>query len=102
MENAKKRCIVFEMLRSVPRGCVVTYAALAAASGTHPRAVAAFMRGNTNPVGVPCFRVVMSDGRVGGYSAPGGLARKEELLKIDGISVVEGRVDLGKYLHHFK
>ncbi len=96
-----KRDLVFSLLRSVPEGRVVTYAGLAGAAGTHPRAVAAFMRGNLDPVGVPCFRVVMSDGRIGGYSAPGGPARKEELLGKSGIRVLNGRVDLEKCLHHF-
>jgi O-6-methylguanine DNA methyltransferase len=92
---------VFSLLRQVPKGRVATYAGLAKAAGTHHRAVASFMRSNPDPGGTPCFRVVMSDGRLGGYSGPGGTRRKAELLEKDGIEVRDGRVDLRKHLHAF-
>ena len=96
-----RRDLVFSLLKSVPSGSVVTYASLARAAGTHPRAVAAWMRGNRDPEGVPCFRVVMSDGRIGGYSAPGGPAMKEELLRKSGVMVERGRIDIVRHLYRF-
>jgi len=64
-----KRDLVFSLLKTVPDGRVVTYAGLARAAGNSPRAIAAYMRGSLDPAGIPCFREVMSDGRLGGYSA---------------------------------
>jgi O-6-methylguanine DNA methyltransferase len=96
-----KRETVYALLKKVPEGMVTTYLELAKAARTHPRAVAAFMRTNSDPVKVPCFRVVRSNGEIGGYSAKGGAREKAELLERDGIEIWGGKVDLGKYLHRF-
>ena len=92
---------VYELLGTVPRDKVTTYSELARAAGTHPRAVAIFMKTNSDPMGVECFRVVMSDGKIGGYSASGGDKMKEYLLRRSGIGVKDGKVDLVKHLHRF-
>jgi methylated-DNA-[protein]-cysteine S-methyltransferase len=96
-----KRELVYDLLKNVPKERVTTYMELAKAASTHPRAVAAFMRTNDDPVKVPCFRVVRSSGGVGGYSAEGGIRKKAELLKRDGIVISDGKIDLDKYLHRF-
>ncbi|MBN2331131.1 MAG: MGMT family protein [Candidatus Aenigmarchaeota archaeon] len=96
-----KREIVFKLLKKVPRDKVTTYAELARAAGTHPRAVAVFMRDNRDPANVPCFRVVRSSGEVGGYSAAGGAMKKADLLEREGIRVTAGKVDLARHLHRF-
>ena len=44
---------------------------------------------------MPCHRVVRSDGRVGGYV--GGVKRKIELLRSEGVEVKDGKVDLRLY-----
>lgn len=96
-----KRELVYDLLNKVPKNRVTTYMELAKAAGTHPRAVAVFMRTNHDPVKVPCFRVVRSSGEIGGYSAEGGIRKKAELLKRDGINISGGKIDLDKYLHRF-
>ena len=96
-----KRELVYSLLRKVPKDKVTTYAELARAAGTHPRAVAAFMKTNKDPEGVPCFRVVRSDGGMGGYSGPGGARKKRELLERQGIPVRNGKLDLERHLHRF-
>ena len=89
---------VYELLKQVPKDMVTTYKELAKAAGTHQRAVAVYMRTNSDPVNIPCFRVIMSDGRLGGYGdSP---AKKEELLRKSGIEVRNGKVD-PKYVHMF-
>tara|TARA_B100000470_G_C19447479_1_gene240090 strand:+ start:28 stop:300 length:273 start_codon:yes stop_codon:yes gene_type:complete len=73
----------------IPRGEVVTYSQIAEKIG-HPksaRAVANACGANPNPIVVPCHRVIRSDGELGGYSGPGGIKQKRELLENEGISI---------------
>lgn len=82
---------VWRALCRIPRGTTITYAELAKRVGKPRavRAVASAVGKNPFAPAVPCHRVVRSDGSLGGYSAPGGLRRKRELLKREGI--VPGR-----------
>ena len=75
MKTGKKE-LVYSLLKKVPENNVTTYKELAKAAGTHPRAVAVFMKMNKNPEKIPCFRVVRSDGEIGGYSGPGGVKKR--------------------------
>ncbi|MBI4142986.1 MGMT family protein [Candidatus Uhrbacteria bacterium] len=80
-------------LRSIPRGRVVTYAALARRFGTSPRAIGSIMRANRDPKMYPCYKVVASDGALTGYSGCGGIAQKRRLLRADGVQFTpDGRV----------
>jgi methylated-DNA-[protein]-cysteine S-methyltransferase len=77
---------VYEAARSIPPGSTRTYGELAAEVGEpgEARAVGAAMARNPVPLVVPCHRVVAADGRLGGFSAPGGVATKRRLLEIEG------------------
>jgi len=44
---------------------------------------------------IPCHRIVGSDGRLTGFSAPGGLDLKASLLKLEGIPTEQGKVRVG-------
>lgn len=101
MSKRKGRELVYSLLKKVPKNKVTTYAELARVAGTHPRAVAVFMLTNKDPAKIPCFRVVRSDGEIGGYSAPGGAKKKIELLKMNGIEIAKGKINMKKYLHRF-
>ncbi|NIO20441.1 MAG: methylated-DNA--[protein]-cysteine S-methyltransferase [Candidatus Aenigmarchaeota archaeon] len=92
---------VYEFLRKVPKGRVTTYKELAKASGTHPRTVGLLMKKNKDPVNIPCYKVVRSDGSLGGYSAEGGVKTKIRLLRRDGIEIRNGKINLKKYLFKF-
>ena len=84
---------VWAMTARVPAGKVTTYAAIARALGTTGyRAVGNALNKNPYAPGVPCHRVVGSDGRLTGFA--GGLAKKERLLKDEGVAVTRGRADL--------
>jgi methylated-DNA-[protein]-cysteine S-methyltransferase len=85
-------------LQKIPKGKVTTYRILAKKLGVHPRTVAALCKMN-NPAEAPCYKVVMSDGRLGGYSGTGGVRRKERLLCADGIIIKKGRVDLKRFIY---
>ena len=70
-------------LSKIPKGETRTYKEIAIAIG-HPksaRAVANACGKNPQPIKIPCHRVIKSDGKLGGYSAPGGTATKRRLLK---------------------
>jgi methylated-DNA-[protein]-cysteine S-methyltransferase len=74
---------VLEACRLIPPGRTLCYGDLASRvrSPRAARAVGQVMATNRVPIVVPCHRVVAACGRLGGFSAPGGLATKERLLR---------------------
>ena len=88
------------LLKKIPKGKVVTYKELARVCRTSPRAVGRIMAANLDPIGFPCYKVVSSSGDLGGYSGPGGLKRKRQLLEWDGIRFENGRISK-EYFHRF-
>ncbi len=91
---------VYEFLKKVPEGRVVTYGLVARAIG-RPRAarqVGNALHRNPTPVVVPCHRVVNREGRLAPAFAFGGIEKQAELLRGEGVEVKDGYVDLGKYL----
>jgi methylated-DNA-[protein]-cysteine S-methyltransferase len=88
---------VYEALRLVPSGATVTYGDLGAQVGNARAARAVGQAVGRNPfaVIVPCHRVVAAGGRLGGFSAPGGVATKRAILRIEGAPVVGGLGDSG-------
>ncbi len=83
---------VYAVVGQVPRGRVTTYRLIASALGNPRgcRAAGNALNRNPDPVGVPCYRVVKSDGTLGGYN--GGLPEKIRRLRADGIEVRDNRV----------
>lgn len=59
---------VWRGIAAIPCGQTLTYAALAAAVGSGPRAVGNACGANPYPVVVPCHRVVASGGNLGGFA----------------------------------
>ncbi|MBB4066089.1 methylated-DNA--[protein]-cysteine S-methyltransferase [Gellertiella hungarica] len=86
-----KERAIYGALRSVPRGRTVTYGRLAALAGLpgEARTVGAAMARNPWPLVVPCHRVMASGGQAGGFSAPGGVATKFRLLRLEGVAGLE-------------
>ena len=70
-------------------GQTVTYGELARQLGDVglSRAVGQAMGANPIPLVIPCHRVLASDGRPGGFSAPGGALSKVRMLALEGVSV---------------
>jgi methylated-DNA-[protein]-cysteine S-methyltransferase len=79
---------VWQALREIPSGSVVTYGELAGRLGSSPRAVGGACRANPCPILVPCHRVVAARGRGGyaGATAGAWMAVKEQLLRLEGAS----------------
>lgn len=91
---------VWALTSRIPKGKVATYADLARQLGsTAYRAVGQAMHHNPYAPTVPCHRVVGSDGKLTGYA--GGLDKKIEMLKREGIEITRGKINLARYRHHF-
>lgn len=73
---------VWNEIKNIPAGQTRTYEEIADSIGNpkSSRAVDNACAANPNPIGVPCHRVIRSDGRHGGYSGPGGSYRKSVLI----------------------
>ena len=85
---------ILELIRTIPFGEVRTYgqvARLAGATGA-ARAIGGAMASNPLPIIIPCHRVVASDGRLTGFSAPGGIACKEYLLRLEDVEFKGQRI----------
>jgi methylated-DNA-[protein]-cysteine S-methyltransferase len=80
---------VYNMLLTIPKGKVSTYGDLAKALGypTASRYIGRILGKNPNPIKVPCHRVVMSNGKIGGYAL--GIQKKKELLQNEGLIFAE-------------
>jgi methylated-DNA-[protein]-cysteine S-methyltransferase len=79
---------VYVETRSVSPGRTVTYGDIAKRLGDVglARAVGQALGRNPIPIIVPCHRVLAAQGRLGGFSAPGGATTKRRLLEIEGAS----------------
>ena len=98
MQRQLKARDVYDILVKIPEGKVTTYGDIAKALG-HPnasRAIGNILNKNPNPVIVPCHRVVMSNGTIGGYAFGKGV--KKELLKKEGLRFLgDGIPDFAKF-----
>jgi methylated-DNA-[protein]-cysteine S-methyltransferase len=77
---------VYEVARRIPPGKTLSYGDIAArlGAGRAARAVGQALGRNPFAIVVPCHRVLAAGGRVGGFSANGGLATKLRMLTIEG------------------
>jgi len=86
LKGTKFQLKVWKFLKTIPKGKVKTYKEVAIGINK-PKAVRAVANAcGRNPYApkIPCHRVIRSDGKLGGYSAPGGLKTKKKLLKKEG------------------
>src|SRR5207253_7861758 len=77
---------VYEVARAIPPGTTLSYGDVAARLGAPgaARAVGQALGRNPFAIVVPCHRVLAAGGKVGGFSANGGIAAKLRLLSIEG------------------
>jgi methylated-DNA-[protein]-cysteine S-methyltransferase len=76
---------VYEIARAIAPGATLTYGDIAIELGdrTLAQAVGQALGKNPYPIIVPCHRVLAAGGRIGGFSAPTGIALKRKLLAIE-------------------
>ena len=84
---------VYKKLLDVPKGQITTYGELAKAVGLKhgQRVIGKIMNKNPYPVLVPCHRVVMSSGKIGGYAY--GEHIKMKMLSDEGIEIINGKIE---------
>ena len=77
---------VYEVARAIPSGMTLSYGEIAARAGAPgaARAVGQALGRNPFPIVVPCHRVLAAGGKIGGFSAQGGVATKRRMLAIEG------------------
>jgi methylated-DNA-[protein]-cysteine S-methyltransferase len=77
---------VYDVARAIPSGETLSYGAVAARLGAPgaARAVGQALGRNPFPLVVPCHRVLAAGGKIGGFSAEGGITTKRRLLAIEG------------------
>lgn len=93
---------IYKKLLEVPKGKITTYGELSKAVGLKngQRSVGKIMNKNPYPAIVPCHRVVMSTGKIGGYAY--GEHVKVKMLNDEGIEIKNGKIlDLENKLYRF-
>lgn len=91
---------VFEFVKTIPAGKVVTYGQIAEHFGNKnlARMIGNVLHKNPDPVNVPCHRIVNRKGEVADNYAFGGAKMQRIKLEEEGIVFEEnGCVDLRKY-----
>ncbi|MES2439446.1 MAG: MGMT family protein [Verrucomicrobiota bacterium] len=94
---------VHEAVRLIPEGKVSSYACIATRIRRgSARTVGTALRHAPDDPGIPCHRVICSDGRVGGFGgemAGPHVARKERLLRKEGVPfITKGKVDPAAFI----
>lgn len=80
MENKTNfKFLIYEVVKKIPRGSVLTYKQIAEKIGRPKsyRAVGSAL-GKNRDLSVPCHRVIRNDSNIGGYNR--GVKKKKELL----------------------
>ena len=82
----------YYLVRQIPSGMISTYGAIALALGDirASRAVGRMMNQNPNADDMPCFRIVYSNGKIGGFGL--GIEDKIRRLNDDKIQVKENKI----------
>ena len=90
---------IYEVVKQIPYGKVATYGQVAALAGNKrwARVVGYALHANPDPENIPCYRVVNKFGEVSKAFAFGGENRQIELLEAEGVTFVDGRVDMKKH-----
>lgn len=91
---------ILKTCRDIKIGRTVTYSELAKKAGrpNAGRAVGSVMARNPLPLIIPCHRVIRTDGKMGGFTAPGGIGLKEKMLKLEQESPVPGKCQMSNNL----
>src|SRR6187399_225926 len=78
---------VYDAARKIPPGKTLSYGEVAKLLGSpgSARAVGQALGKNPFPIVVPCHRVLAANGKLGGFSADGGVQTKTRMLALEGV-----------------
>jgi len=90
---------IYEAVKKIPKGRVATYGQVAELAGDRKmaRAVGNALHKCPDPETIPCYRVLNAKGELADAQIFGGEGVQARMLEADGIQVVDGKVDLGRY-----
>lgn len=90
---------VYDYLKTIPKGKVVTYGQIAEFLGNKKlaRVVGNVLHVNPDPIGQPCYKVVNAKGELAINFGGGGREIQKKRLEADGIEVVDYKVDLSRF-----
>ncbi len=91
---------VIKIIRSVPRGKVATYGLIAKLAGKPrgARGVGWILHSSTHKYKLPWQRIIKSDGKLSFPVDSSKYVSQLRTLEAEGILIINGRVDLKKYL----
>lgn len=92
---------VYEFVKQIPRGRVVSYGIVAAFCGSPKasRSVGAALHRNPDPKHIPCHRVVFADGKLAPGFAFGGPDAQRKLLEKEGVKfLADGNVIMDQFV----
>ncbi|MEG1835943.1 MAG: MGMT family protein [Oscillospiraceae bacterium] len=91
---------IYEIVKQIPYGYVSTYGDVATMAGNpHWSQIVGYaLHTNPDPKNIKCYKIVNRFGEVSKAFAFGGENEQIKLLKSEGIEVVDGKVDLKKYM----
>jgi len=90
------------LLAKIPKRKVSTYGLVAKKLKVHPRYAGKLLSKNPDGVRYPCYKIIRSDGSLGGYTSKHGVKDKIRKLRKDGIEIKKNRIDLKRYLFKFR
>ena len=95
---------IYDVVRRIPKGKVCSYGEIARAVGNPrlSRVVGYALHVNPQPGVIPCHRVVTKEGRLSPAFAFGGINMQANLLREEGVTVVDGYVDMERYGYRFE
>ncbi len=82
---------VLQATLAIKSGQTASYGQIAAAMGEPPtasRGVGAALGANPWPLLIPCHRITAANGKMTGFSAPGGIRTKTRLLALEGAQLL--------------
>lgn len=90
---------IYEVVKRIPQGKVATYGQIAMAVGNpHLSQIVGYaLHVNPDPKNIKCYRVVNRFGKLADSFAFGGADFQAEMLRNEGVEVINNTVDLSVY-----
>ncbi len=96
---------LYLLLQSIPKGKITTYKILAQKLNVpSARAIGQALKHNPDPIKYPCYRVVKSNGEIGGYYGNNHWFIQEKIKKLEaeGIVIKDCRIqNIKNCLHNY-